>query len=332
MYKYNYVFFWHDADYYRYAFSEILGFENVIFINKLIPDEKPFIQMLNRVHNSAKLNNIVKLPGRKLWSDVYFNDSFTKKKPIVFIFNSEYYRLRSIDYFSYLRGKYPGCKCIMFLTDTVDRYKYSFSGKFYGDYDIEYIKNNFDMVISYNMSDVERYGLTYYPLIYSNVSTECVDITSDVFFVGRAKDRLDLLHSIYLQLVSAGFRCDFYITKVENEQMLEKSGIKYNHKLDYKQVIDHINSSNAILEIVQGGSNGFTLRLDEALVFNKVLITNNPIVDTIPYSNSPKIIRISDKINFTRDDFVKRCAGNFDYKGEYSPKNLLSFLERSFAA
>lgn len=323
---YNYVFFWGQEDYYKYVFANILSKKNVRYISEIPYFRCKIIKKIHRIHQSSKINKYINLPFRKLWINSYFKNDFSDNKPIIFIFHGSYYWLRSMDYFQYLHKKYPGCKCILLLMDTVGSYIKYFNGKYYGDFDVNYLKLEFDYVLSYNKLDAVKYHFIYYPAIYSMTALKKKNCSCDVFFVGRAKDRLEKIIDVYEKLTRKGLICDFYITGVPKVQQRYRNKIHYNEMLSYREVLNHINKAKAILEIVQGGSNGFTLRMNEAFAYDKNLITNNPIVLETQYKDSLKIFHIDalDKLEVER--FQKSCNMSYKYGGEYSPVRLLDFL------
>ena len=98
-----------------------------------------------------------------------------------------------------------------------------------------------------------------------------------------AKDRLDLLHSIYKKLVYINKK--FFITDVPLYKQIPKCGIEYNNYIGYEKVLDYIMQSNCILEVVQGVQTGLTYRVYEALCYNKKLLTNNQEVLNLPFYN-----------------------------------------------
>lgn len=325
---YNYVFFWSPEEYYEYAFKDIMNFQNVNFI-KGIPDSfGPFLKTIHKIHHSAKINKFIRLPARKIWRYYYFKDKFRNNNPIVFIFHGNYYWMKSIGYFEFLKFKYPKCKCVLLLMDTVDSYKKYFKGKYYGDFEINYIKHNFDYVYTYNAIDAKKYGFEYYQSIYSSLKIKKQENPiNDIFFIGKAKDRLSIIHSLYLQLKNKGFRCEFYIVDVEKEKQLNNTDIVYNKRLTYFEILQHISNSKGILEVVQGGTDGFTFRLDEALAYDKNIITNNTVINKVKYKNSPKIYFFDDNIiNVDLDDYRRKYNDSYNYNNEYSPVNFLKKL------
>ena len=145
----------------------------------------------------------------------------------------------------------------------------------------------YDMVITTDYQDSLTYNFDYMSGIYSNIAY-CVDTkedSCDLFFVGVAKDRLNILHDIYKN-ISKKVKCDFNIINVKESDQEENSDIKYNKRLSYTEVLDKVSSSNCILEVLQSGQSGVTLRTLEAIIFNKKLLTNNQQIIHSPFYDS----------------------------------------------
>ena len=72
---------------------------------------------------------------------------------------------------------------------------------------------------------------------------------------------------------------------------------------------------------MNGNQAGNTLRLKEAVCYNKCLITNNPFVKDSPYYH-PDFMQIFKKVD---DIDLSRFAKEVDYKynGEFSPCKLM---------
>ena len=330
LYKYNYVFFWSSEDYYQVAFNDILDFDNVRYKSGLVSEKNKAIQLIHLINHSARINKIIKLPFRKSWRPFYFKNEFNNDNPIVFVFHGSYYWMKSIDYFDYLKSTFTNSKIVLFLTDTVESYKKYFSGKYYGDFDIDYLNGKFDLIYSYNYIDVQKYKFIYYPTIYS-VYKQFSDKKSpdyDLFFVGKAKDRLETIQNMYKEFTDLGFTCDFFITDVPIEKQLFKDHIHYNDFLSYIDVIHHIENSRGLLEIVQGGSCGLTFRDSEALAYNKNLITNNKAITKLEYSTCSKIYYINKNSRISKKEFSNSADQHFDYKNEFSPVYLLDEIEK----
>ena len=63
----------------------------------------------------------------------------------------------------------------------------------------------------------------------------------------------------------------------------QRKGIIYNQLIDYNQILDELQKFDTVLEVVQPGQVGVTLRYYEAITYNKKLITNNEMVKKLPF-------------------------------------------------
>ena len=64
--------------------------------------------------------------------------------------------------------------------------------------------------------------------------------SSDVYFLGKAKDRYDKIIAVYKKCREAGLRCDFHIVGVEPEKQQYKGEIEYNRPMSYYENLHHI--------------------------------------------------------------------------------------------
>lgn len=136
----------------------------------------------------------------------------------------------------------------------------------------------FDAVCSFDMDDCKEYGFLYHPFVYEPheaMLPTIEDEVYDLFFIGQAKDRLDMIHEIYLKGASSGLKCDFWIVDVSASRQLKGSDIHYNQRLSYAEALFHTMNSRCIVDIIQGESSGFTIRISEALRLDKKVLTTN---------------------------------------------------------
>lgn len=108
----------------------------------------------------------------------------------------------------------------------------------------------------------------------------------DVSFIGRDKGRADYIAELDRHLSDQGF--------VTNFQVVPKKIARFGPKrqpqtwVPYRRVIEASARSRAVLDIVQAGQTGLTLRAMEALFLNVKLITNNSALldqDNYPTDN-----------------------------------------------
>lgn len=325
--KYNYVIFGTDGDFFTLQISEILDLDNVRWIPYRTTNIPRVLINIYRAHTTWKVNDHVYLPLKSIWNPLYFKDDFKERRPLCFIFYSsgQNYDLGRFGYLDYLRKKYPSCKLVLCFMDLVDAH-YSRCH----DFSIEYIKKNYDLVLVYNQIDADKYGFVHYTGYLSRlpVFPNMKHFQSDVVFIGRAKDRLDLLLDVYRKLTDNGLKCDFHITDVPKEKQEYGKDIVYNEIMPYTEMVQRSVNSRCILEVTQKGVLGFTSRCSEAIMYDKLLLTNNPIVFGIKFYN-PKWMKYFETTDDIDIGFIDKYCDkvNYHYNGELSPLRMLDLIE-----
>lgn len=318
--NYNYVMFGNTADFFRISWSEITQLKNVIYRDEGIDCKNRFFKNLYRLHTSPKTNKIMPLPFKRIWNKYAFRGKFDNDKPICFLF---YPRSRWLEngIIKYLRKQYENCKIGIVFQDLVKR---SYPN------DIEQLQKKVDFCLSFDNDDVKNYNMIYYPLVYSKTEVEDDDSisSSDVYFVGKAKDRLEKILAVYEKLRSEGLKCDFYLTGVDEQDQKYTDEITYGRQMPYKQNLKHIKKTKVLLEIMQGGGKGYTLRACEAVAYGKKLLSDNSEIEKVPFYNSDYISKFVD-LDSIDIDFIKKDVGEIDYNyvEEFSPKKLIEFLD-----
>ena len=166
---------------------------------------------------------------------------------------------------SWLKNKYSNAKLVYyFLNSTCELSKKR----------LDYINNNFDIIVSYDKADCDKYNWNYYCGLYCADKEIKENRTSDVFFVGRNKGRLKQIIESYELFSKANMICDYNIVGVKKEDQ-KNSGIKYNKPLPYIDVLKKDIGARFLFENLQENQTGCTFRTYEAIVYNKVLISNN---------------------------------------------------------
>ena len=106
-------------------------------------------------------------------------------------------------------------------------------------------------------------------------------------FVGRDKGRGKYLQFLQQEFKKQGLDSHFFISK--NLEWYEKLFKATDNYLPYQTVLDLIGASRAILDIVQEGQTGLTLRPLEALFLNRKLITNNQDIENYDFYDKQNI-------------------------------------------
>lgn len=317
--KYNYVILGSEADFYIASYADLFNCSYAKYLWRRIDTNNSIITFLYRIHMSPITNKFIKLPMKSIWNRWVFREKFDNDNPICFLFFAGRNREINNGAIYYLRSKYKNCKMVLFYQDLVKKSALP---------QIEKIRNQFDLILSFDQLDVKKYNLLYYPLVYSKTDIKKGDIPkSDIYFVGKAKDRLEDIREVYNRLKDVGLKCDFHITEVSPEDIRE-DGIVYNMPVSYEENLQRIKASKCILEIMQKGGHGYTLRYCEAIMYDKKIITNNPEIKEAPFYSEQRI-QVFENPQEIKSKFVLEGEEKVDYgyKDKLSPKRLLDFLD-----
>ena len=319
--KYNYVVLGSAADFYRASYADLHNRIDSKYIWKSIDTDSKLLNFLYKLHKSRKLNKFIQMPCQNIWNRLVFKGSFEDDKPICFVLFGS--RKKEIDcgLIEYFRKRYPGCRIAFFYQDMVKRSMMP---------NIDVVKQKADIVLSFDQLDAKNYGVYYYPLVYSRIEIpkNAHIKRSDVYFVGKAKDRLDKIIAAYEVFKNAGLKCDFHIIGVEKENRKYEDEIVYQDQMPYLENLQRIQACKCMLEIMQGGGHGYTLRYCEAIMYDKAIITDNPEVVRAPFYNPSLIQQFVDTTDI-ETDFVESISDRVDYgfKEKLSPVHLLEFLD-----
>lgn len=324
-YKYNYVFFSNNKhEFYHIGHNPINGKVSVRYYDFPLCAESKFLRFLYRVHNSERIKKHIELPFKKVWNRILFREHFDNEKPICFVFSCETYYFCEVGFFEYLRKKYPDCKLMFLCTDKFDLIRQR-----YKMFDENYLRQAFDFILTYEVFDVKKYGLTYFqffnPISKSSslkvMETQNPIIKNDVVFVGEAKDRLPIILSVYDYLTNKGLVCDFYIAFAPQDVRQKYPGIQFGDSwIPYKDVIMKIKQSRCILDVVQGDSIGINARAIRAFEYNKKLISNCLGIKNCKL-NDGRNVQFFDKVETINSDVIKN-----DSSPNYMFENLVSEL------
>ena len=321
MQKYNYVIFQTPSEYYRISYSDLKYRKDVIYKDQFLTSDSKIVNGLNRFHHSEKVNKILRLPAKNIWYSKYYTKSFSNNLPLCFIFNARWMQYPYLQkYVVFLKDQYNDAKFVCFYQDLVETHKGA---------EPDVIFNLFDLILSYDKGDAEKFGLMYHPTVYSNYKVDNYkDVPeSDVYFIGLAKDRLDLILDVFHQLKNKGISCLFYLSGVPSIKQVEEDGLNYIDKMSYIENLKHVVRTKCILEIVQGKAKGSTIRTWEAIMYDKKLLTNNLSIVNDYYYDSNYIRLLNEK--FVDVAFFKQNNSYLNpYKNQISPNKLLDFISQ----
>lgn len=308
------------TDYCEVMCREIITRKNVLFINKANNFKAHVAKSLDLLLQklSAKIN-LPLFPGCRFKS--YFcGASIPVGKNICFIFFDSNVHARDKMFLEYIRKKY-NAKLVLYVMNPTSAIELK----------AELCKKYYDLVFTIYANDAKIYGWQTCNHIYTKIpelnSSRHDDYEVDVFFIGRAKNRLQTILHTYEFLVSHDVKCDFHIVDVKEKEKRYTSDIKYNKWLPYKEVLKLMHRSRCVLEILQKPGEGPTLRTTEAIIYNKKIITNDLDAAANPFYDD-RFVHIFDipeniNLNFIKKD-IEPC---YNYNDEYAANNFLKRIE-----
>lgn len=180
---------------------------------------------------------------------------------------------------------------------------------------ISYISKaqKFVNVYSYDEDDCKNYNMHFAPMMYSSdLQLGSRNIEFDLTFLGYAKDRLGQLSRLYDKFCSAGIICKFYVVADKNSDEAGEKGNSFiisQKRLSYQEYLDMIARSGAILDLVQGGQSGLSLRVLESVFLKKKLVTtNNRVKEYDLYRPENMFVLTDDNVNELKAFFAEPYA------------------------
>ncbi len=331
MNQYNFVILGSKNEIFKTSFKDVVEQENVVYLDGDISCKGALYKFLYRLHFSKAINKLISIPFKKIWNAGSVTFSFDNPKPICFVLFTNWVQNNTqTGIVPFLRKKYPGCKIVWFAQDILCTICNTYTRK---RIDVDSLKKDFDLVVSYDMGDASKYGLEYHPTVLSKIQISLNSkYESDLFFIGKSKNRLDLLIELSKGLKKYGIKCNFMVLGIPPEEQKEPEFINYIDKpLTYHENLNYAANAKCLLELMQPGAVGYTFRTSEALLYNKKLITNNQPIENAPFFNADNIIVLDDLSN----EFFERTAKKIldektvQYKNieVISPQHLLNFIE-----
>ena len=140
---------------------------------------------------------------------------------------------------------------------------------------------------TFSKKDAACAGFIYVGSFYfKNVLTENVLTTKwDGLFIGQDKGRREMLYKV--ASLYRKNRLQSRIILVNNRKALFSR--RYSWHIDYNVVCKNVQASNSVIEILQEGQEGISLRAFESMFYEKKLVTNNQHIVNYDFYNSHNI-------------------------------------------
>lgn len=295
-------------------FSDVQNMENGLQTSIPVNISNPLLKSLYKLHMSIKINQVVDLPWKGIWDRFSIFKLAQSKIQWVVITNWSVRRF-SLSCLKKLEAD-PKYRLVLIYLDT-----YSKVPEFYRKY---INKISFDLTYTFDNRDAEKYGWIFTNSLYSKSELPGQqNIENDIYFVGEDKGRTEQLVMIYDFLSQNGIKCCFkVITNDKKRQSCD--GLHFLHKrIEYREILEDIGKTKAILEIVQDGQSGMTMRPYEAMFYDKKLLTNNNSLKDMDFFNDRFMMVFSD----LEDDIIAFLKSTepvtYHYENAYSPVKWL---------
>lgn len=180
----------------------------------------------------------------------------------------------------FLRERNRTCKLFYWLRNTlfIEKYGTGITPGNFKDFLNAQKELNF-RILSFDKDDCAKYGLQYAVECVPGTNWDDIDLSDsayewDISWIGKDKGRLDTLLQIKRQCENMNLKTNFQILPIKRKTyapevtpMLLREGVPYADtlKTDIK--------SRAILDVVQEGQGGLTIRAVEAMNLHRKLIT-----------------------------------------------------------
>lgn len=283
------------------------------------------LSFIRRIHLSSKLNRIINFPFKEVWTNSRIPDDVRCKH--IFCSSTVLRHFTSKQFNQLNKLHESGVSCDLFILDYLQG----------GSPIVASIKPHlnlpiWDNIYTFEPKDATMFGYKELSFCYYSKLSEStiVPISSDVYFCGGLKGgREELIYSIFKYLKQSGIKVRFDLSKYKDCKLInQQDGISFFHGWkSYDEIISKTIGTQVILEIMQEGQTGATLRYFEAVCYNKKLLTNNPHIVNYPFYNHRWMRVFNDVSEIDVDWLLNDDVVDYNYQGEFSPLRILEMYK-----
>ena len=334
MTNYRYIFLGSSGELAQFSFSDLDAFDKAMYVPGFYSQFGRLERFFFHLHTNNRFNKILNLPFKHLWKKIVLKDIPiipNSGETLVYICQRGWADYEpQLRFIEYIKKNNPNAKFVLFLEDLMSTYTIHDRGNH--PYSQQFLNKIFDLVISFDQGDCEKYGFLYHPLVFSKYkSVEKMKPLLDVYFLGAAKNRLGAILETFEVLNDYGLKCDIHIAGVKKDERKYADIIDYEPKISYMENLKLASRSKCILELMQKGGKGYTQRTYEAIGLGKMLLTNNEMIHKAPFYNPDYIVQFDSPRTITKEQIeaIKKAPEYVDYHyiDKISPLELISFVE-----
>ena len=314
---------------FKVLFNDLLVEEENAFVDKHLDERNPVRRFIFKVLYKHKVNKYLKNcfePILKPKSSVIVALRKLKEQPTCVIFNNACFYKDKEYYNEYtlrrIKEMFPNAKFVLYFVDSVFQPIAKEAMRLASHH-------LFDLVYTYSKSDAKKYGYLFFPTPYSKIYEVPDKHIEGVYFCGSEKGRTSLLEAAAKRLLELNISYQFDVNG-EPQDSNEYFEVTTGQEAKYEDVVRDTLQYSCILDLIQdsldGTPPGLSLRVYEALVYGKALITNNPLIKTFKYYN-PKYMHDIKDVSEIQADWIKSPHAS-EYHGQLSPLNLAEDIEK----
>lgn len=313
---------------FKVMFSDVLKLHNVEILSNYLNETNQFRRLIISLLYKNKINKHLKGSFEPILKPKLHLEDFLKKnkheKKVIIFLNSSLQKIYSSQNLKRLKKQYINTYFVLLFVDSISQLTARRATEIMKD-------DVFDLIYSFNERDAIKYNLYYYLTPYSKLDfLENKQNDVDAYFCGSDKGRRRLLDNmaVIFQKLNISYKFDVYSrTKVDEKLHYQ---LKYDDYKDYRDIVKETSKCKCIIDIVQNINNGdvgLSLRVHEALVYNKILITNNKNILKYPFYNS-KYMHLIENENDIKKDWFEIDDVDYGYKNQLSPLLFFENIER----
>ena len=294
-------------------FDDVKELNNVIYVENPLQKVNPLLKRIIEIH----ILKLKWIPFSKVWANIFRSDFFDENEKAIFLYCDPILKIAS-------RGVY--------VEKMKKRYKNSFHIAYYLDYNAakrdldDCMRKTFDDIFIFDKKYSEYLNIKYYPMIVSkNKNVNYYNISSDIVFIGQAKNRYNRIVEIYEMLTQNNIVCDFYLIGVPAEEQKYKGKIKYGNFISYDEATQKLVNSKCVLELVGDCEDAYTNRVYEAIIYGKKILTDNIGLKKLKYFND-STLQVFNNVKEIDINFFDKHIDKYKYNDDFSPRKFLDFL------
>ena len=324
--KYKLIIFGNEWDVYMTSYKDLIDDPHITYIPTFRP--KGLLGHLQRIHLNPKLNHVLHMPMKSYWPGYLLRD-INPNENVCFLITERWMLLESgLQLLPYIRHHFTKAKVVCFFQDIINTFIDLYTLQ---NIDIEHIKEQCDLVISYDKQDAQRHHTAYHPTIYSPLNIPSTSTKYDLYFLGRDKGRMDMLIRLCQEAQKRGLRCKFDMIDIPRQKQISLEGMNYPcSEISYAENLRNCAESRCIIEMLQQDASSPTLRTWEAIALNRKLLTNNSSIKDTAFYDSRYISVFHDETDidwdFIKNDNAFPTANPFMER--IRPIRLVEFMEK----